>query len=194
MRTSFFPGLLALVSGALLCGSLTAVAQSDAATTKPHQPMIFGFQDPQTGVFHPASAAIADTSTPPTNGTVQLTITITLKTPVPAGGAVGCSASVHGSEFETVSPFTSTDYEETAYKMATISGSTATCVVKVPYSWHFPSSTNPTSSFTGAYEIEMVNATSALPPVLRLSASAFVNSTTIPPPNTYSTYTVSATI
>lgn len=192
MRTWSFPSLLALVCGTLLCGSLSAAAQSEPTFTPHH--FIFGYQDAQTGVFHPTPHAIPDGSSDPViSGQIWLTINVTLTTPVPSGYLVGCEADARVSASETTPPYTSTAYDELGYAIATVSGSTATCLIKIPYSWTFPSTTSTTNSLTGSYIVEIVSpATNAAPPVIRTSSSDFLSSTTIPANGTKSTYTVNA--
>lgn len=193
MRTWSFPSLLALACGALLCGSLPAAAQSDLPFTS-HK-YVFGYQDAKTGVFHPTPLAIPDgASDPIISGQIWLTITVSLTTPLPSGDEVGCEMDVHVEQSETVSPFASTGYDEEAFGVATVSGATATCLVKIPYSWTFPSSSSTSSSLTGSYVVEMGNAAANAPQptVLRLSSGNFLSTTTIPPTGTKSTFSVSA--
>jgi len=193
MRTWSFASLLALVCGALLCGSLPAAAQSDLPFT-PHK-YIFGYQDAKTGVFHPTPLAVPDgASDPVVTGQIWLTITISLVTPLPSGDEVGCEADVNASQTETVTPFATTSYNEEAFGVATVSGATATCLVKIPYSWAFPSAGSTISSLTGSYVVEMGNpsATASQPTILRVSSSNFLSATTIPPAGTRSTFTVAA--
>jgi hypothetical protein len=150
--------------------------------------------DPQTGVFHTTPTAIADTSTPPIAGTVEVTININLKTKVPTGGQVGCEVTLHASQTETTTPYTTTEYDEQSYAAATISGSTATCIAKIPYAWHFPASTGTESNLTGAYVVEMIPAANVEPPIVRETSSDFLSTTTIPATGTTSTYTIPVTL
>jgi len=118
-----------------LAGPALASAQSAEAGSRHNK--VFGYQDPETGVFHPLSTATPDVSTPATTGTIELVMTITLKTALPKGGAVLCGVDLTAFS-ENLSTYTISDWYEEAYTAATVSGSTATCTVNVPYSWVLP--------------------------------------------------------
>jgi hypothetical protein len=136
-----------------LGGSVLASAQT---ATQSRSAKTFGFQD-NTGAFHPLrnSADIADPAAATTTftGTIEATITVTLKTPLPSGGQVACSVDTDASSTGVSGDV---DYVEHATKLATVSGSTATCKVNIPYSWlMFTASTTQTNSLTASLDVFM---------------------------------------
>lgn len=132
MRKQTIALVAALALGAL-GGSVTAHAQTANSGRK-----VFGFQD-RTGTFHPLgqspdlmeNPAVTTTYT----GTIEVTVTVTLKTPLPTGDKVACSVDAIASSDNTLNPLASVTYDEIATSNATVSGSTATCKVNIPYSW-----------------------------------------------------------
>lgn len=148
-------------------------ASSDGIIPKHHQ--VLGYQDPVTGVFHPVPLAVPDATVPPIAGTITLTLHITLHTAVPSGDKVACSSDILSSYESTTGV---TTYDEYGSAFATVSGSTATCVVKIPYSWQFPAvTTTDIETLTGSYTAEIVNPTATFStevPLVRTSSSTFV--------------------
>jgi hypothetical protein len=127
--------LVAVIALGTLGGSVLALAQT--ATRTPAK-KVFGFQDSKTGTFHPlgksADLATPEVATTTYAGTIEATITITLKTAVPKGDVIVCSVDAAAtSESETT--LTGVAYDDTAASTATVSGSTATCKVNIPFSW-----------------------------------------------------------
>jgi len=145
--------LVAAIALGTLGGSVLASAQT---ANKPPARRIFGFQDSRTGTFHPLgnSVDIADPAATTTfAGTIEATVTITLKTPLATGGQVACDV-----EADAISSGASgeADYVETATKLATVSGSTATCKVNIPFSWLlFTASTTQANSLSGNLDVFM---------------------------------------
>jgi hypothetical protein len=89
---------------------------------------VFGFQDTQTGVFHPANRPVPSTvtTTPFTYiGTYEFTFVIDQKTTFPSGTKFYCGAEVIVSGY----------YDETRYAEAT---SATSCKVNIPYRWVLP--------------------------------------------------------
>ena len=75
--TSIVLAVLPLVSGSLL---LQGQAPDQTGGKK-----VFGYQDAQTGVFHPLPLDIADpNATTPTTGTLKVVLNITVKSSWPA--------------------------------------------------------------------------------------------------------------
>jgi hypothetical protein len=145
--------LVAVIALLTLGGSVLASAQT---ATQSRSAKTFGFQD-NTGAFHPLrnSADIADPAAATTTftGTIEATITVTLKTPLPSGGQVACSVDTDASSTGVSGDV---DYVEHATKLATVSGSTATCKVNIPYSWlMFTASTTQTNSLTASLDVFM---------------------------------------
>jgi hypothetical protein len=149
--------LVAVIALVTLGGSVLAHAQTanrPAAASK-----TFGYQDSKTGAFHPLGTTpeIADATAPTStfSGTIEVTVTITLKTALPKGGTVACTvgASVI-SESETTDAVVG--ISETGSSIATVSGSTATCKVNIPYSWVlFTNSATVINTLSGSLDVIM---------------------------------------
>jgi hypothetical protein len=171
-----------LVSGALLHGQTTTGKK------------LFGYQD-SSGGFHPMLTAVPDaTTTPATAGTIQLTLTITVKSTFPSGTTrtIVCGIGVDVTGMTASGGMTS--YMEAANANATGSGTAYTCTLKIPYSWIIPT-TVIQKSLLGSYTVQVNNSTmSAGPAVLRLSEGTFLSTPTIPANGATSTYTVAVTI
>jgi hypothetical protein len=152
--------LVAAIALGALGGSAIAHAQTANA---PFQKKVFGFQDSRTGVFHPLGQS-PDLSENPAatttySGTIEVTVTITLKTALPKGDSVACSVdAIAISESETTAA--SVTYDEIATSVATVSGSTATCKVNIPYSWVLLTpSTTVIDSLDGSLDVIMYSPT-----------------------------------
>lgn len=161
--------------GLALSLSSAACAQSDE-TTAP-QSRLQGHRDPKTGVFHPDNAVVPEAgAVSPLTGTFSVTLHITLKTAVPSGDKVGCSADILADETTATG---ATAYTEEVSALATVSGSTATCVMTIPFSWLFP--TGAIQEFlTGGYTATIFNPSatiSAATFLTRSSGSDFVDAT-----------------
>jgi hypothetical protein len=187
------------VAAVLVASGLAVAASAQTDGPKPQAPnrKVFGYQDAKTGVFHPMLKIEPDLTTAPTTGTIELTITITLKTPVPTGGSVYCSTELDASS-ESETTFTGLDYIETSFSVAKVTGSTATCTVTTPYSWILPkASTTQTNALSAVYTVGIYPPT-ATPTVVdeenyRTSTGPF-GGTTIPATGAITKYTVSATL
>jgi len=168
VATAFLPFCLMPV------GHVSAAGQ-EAVPVAPHH--VLGYQDSQTGAFHPLQMVVPEAVTAPIAGTITLTLHITLKTAVAAGSKVACSGSVDAS-FSSVTG--STAYFETAAAFASVSGSTATCIVTIPHSWQFPAKTaTDIEILSGSYSAEIINPTAvqATQVLVRESSSNFVSLT-----------------
>jgi len=178
----------------LSAGSTAAIAQTSSHTNKP----VLGYQDPETGVFKPLEKVVPEAATAAVTGTIELTMTITLKTPVPTGGKVACSSGVSAISI-SLTTAQATTYEESASAFATVSGATASCTINIPYSWLIPpSSTTVQNSLTGSYTAEIIGPASTTvivtSPFARSSSSEFLTSKTIPATGTTSKFTVNVTL
>jgi hypothetical protein len=122
-----------------------------------------------------------------------LTLTISLKTALPTGGVIICGAELTAdSESETT--FADTLWIEDVSSKATVSGSTATCTVNVPYSFAVPaSSTTVKNTLSANYTVEMLNATGALPSLVVDLDGPFLNGS-IPATGTITRVSESVTI
>ncbi len=101
-----------------------------------HPAGVLGYLDPQTGAFRPVHRHAGKGRDGLEPGTVTITgkfvfnFTITLDSAVPSGDAVGCAAGA-----QTYDETRETDLDESGFAQATITGSTASCTVSLPYSW-----------------------------------------------------------
>ncbi len=175
-----------------MAGTPSALAQ---APEMGKDKKIFGYQDPKTGVFHPLSRVEPETTpAPPFTGTYEVAITITLKTPVPAGYSVYCTTSINASAIND-STAAEVDFEEDAYSLAKVTGSTATCTVNTPYSWVIPqATTTETDSLAGTYTVEMIPTSTTAPDLGRDSTGPFLSATKIPAAGTTTKISVAATL
>jgi hypothetical protein len=198
MRISSLAAIAAVTLGFTLAGSALATAQSEDSST-PHK-KVFGYQDAQTGEFRPFSQVdpeLANTTAPST-GTFQLTITIKIASSFPTGTVrtIGCGANVTESSMSLTTAATAAFYEETAASYATVSGTTATCTVNIPYSWVVPAASATTlTSVTGSYTVQVSNsAVAAGPPLLRLSGGDFLSLKAVPATGAVTKTAISVTI
>lgn len=105
---------------------------------KPDQsaaPGILGYLDPKTGAFRPLvqPSTVSEQeieSTAPTTGKFVFTFTITIASTNLSADAIVCGASA--TVFEVTNQRV---FDESASVKASVSGSTATCKVTIPYSW-----------------------------------------------------------
>jgi len=171
MRILRLAAIAAVTVGVTFAGSHPSAAQS--TTPGALHKRVFGYQDQATGAFHPVSTMAPDTTITPTTGTIELTLTITLKTALPKGGGINCGADLSASAETSASVGL---WLEESYSEATVSGSTATCTVAVPYSWLIPAASRTTIS--GTYYVEMAKAPGTVPGAsgtVRLSNGPFLS-------------------
>ncbi len=154
--------LVAVFALMTLGGSILALAQT---ANRPSARKVFGFQDSKTGTFHPLGTAdITDAAAATTTytGTVEATVTITLKTALPTGDKIACTVTADASS-DNETAGTLFDYGETASSIATVSGSTATCKVNIPFSWVlFTPSTTVVNGLQGDLEVIMFSPTATV--------------------------------
>jgi hypothetical protein len=185
---STFAAMTLLLS---LGGATSAAAQSN--DNEAFHKRVLGYQDAETGVFHPVTRIEPEASSPATTGTIQVTLTITLKTALPKGGNIVCGADLTAMSMNLTAG-TVSDWSEMANSAATTGGSTATCTVNVPYSWVIPAkSSTVTNSVTGTYSVTMNNASGASPSLIRFSSGTFLSGV-IPTSGSTSKYTVGVTL
>jgi hypothetical protein len=100
-------------------------------------------------------------------GTYSITFNLNIESTLPASSTIVCKAQIApaGSFFNTVSA--QPGPAESASGMATVTGSTATCAVEIPFSWSVESTRN---GVLLNYEIDAVNAAGSLPAVVRTSS------------------------
>lgn len=151
--------LVAAIALGALGGSAIAHAQTANA---PFQKKVFGFQDSR-GNFHPLGHSVDLSENPAAtttySGTIEVTVTVTLKTALPSGDKVACSVGATAiSDSETTGA--NVAYDESATSLATVSGSTATCKVNIPYSWVLLTpSTTVIDSLDGSLDVIMFSPT-----------------------------------
>jgi hypothetical protein len=159
MRILSIASSAAITLGVILAGSASIFAQS--AATTPSHPRILGYQDPNTGIFHPLRRTLPQTAgTSPATGTIEVTLTITLATALTTGQTVSCTVNVEEDSYlQNTTTFEATDgydYYESAYGIASVTGTTATCKLSIPYSWTIPVGTKTTpleQTLSGGYEV-----------------------------------------
>jgi hypothetical protein len=101
------------------------------------------------------------------SGVYSVTFNLSIASTLPAGSTLVCKAQIapnmqqnyYFSQMQAVPV-------EAAWSVATISGTTATCAIEIPFSWTLSSVSN---TATLAYEIDAMNTNSALPSVVRVS-------------------------
>jgi hypothetical protein len=166
--------LASAISLSLFAEPIAAMAQSEEAPVRSNQ--VQGLKTPLTGTTHAVNAVVPEAVVSPVTGTITVTLHITLKTAVPSGDKVACSASLLALYSGTAG---ATEYTETASAYATVSGATATCVLTIPHSWQFPAVTaTDVETLSGAYDAVIFNptATGTVASVLsRSSSSSFVS-------------------
>jgi hypothetical protein len=182
----------ALLSAVAVFAIATPV-KADGSKTTSH---VIGIQDSQTGAFRPLNIVVPDASTTtPTTGTVEVTFNIKLVSTFAKGTLLQCSANLTGDVVSETTA-TSTFYGENATEGVDISGTTATCSAKIPYSWLLPaSSSSNVDSFSGSYSVAaVVTTTPATGLRQRSSSGSFVSTTKIPASGSTSKYTVNVTL
>jgi hypothetical protein len=180
--------LAALAAGA---GAVSAVAQNpvDSEMKKLlHPPSL------QSGTTHTTRGPVPETTTPPFTGTIEVTITITLKTPLATGNSIYCTTDIGAGSLDFLTGVFS-NYEEKAWSMAKVTGSTATCTVTTPYSWALPKASMDSSLLlTGTYNVLMEASEAETSQSERSSLGSFVSATTIPAAGSTTKYTVAVTL
>jgi hypothetical protein len=109
------------------------------------------------------------------SGVYSVTFNLTVASTLPAGSTIVCKAQVSPNVQQGYFGVTNQAVPvESAFGTATVSGSTATCAVEIPFSWTLSSSS---SSATLAYEIDAYNANGTLPSVVRVSSQSGLSET-----------------
>jgi hypothetical protein len=153
--------LAAAIALGTLAGSSVALAQTTNAAPGRK---VLGFQDSRTGNFHPLGKSIdaavePDIATTAYTGTIEVTVTITLKTALPTGDKVACNVDAIATSASTTTS-ANVVIDESATAAATVSGSTATCKVNIPFSWVLLTpSTTVVNSLDGSLDVIMYSPT-----------------------------------
>lgn len=202
MRISYLAVIAAVALGLSV---VPAVAQLDddspTVTNSTHKAKPLGYTDPQTGVFHPVIRVAPEATAAPLTGTIQVTINVTIKSTFTKGSILLCSSMVTATSINLASTTgTGTDWLEDAYTTQTIGGTSATCVVTIPYSWGIPaSSATVMNQLDGEYSVAVLvpgttaSTVSSVTP-LRSSTSSFVSTTKMPAAGATSKFTINATL
>lgn len=182
----------------LICIScfLTAMAaygQSGSAQTSPDQtgPGILGRFNPHTRTFHPlpqaSDSAIEPPALTPFTGTINLTITITVK----SAGITNpkCAAFVSIEDGALLGNLRS--LSELDFVAATGTGTTRTCTLSVPYSWGL--ATQSSDVIQTSYEVGNTLVLTPTPPA-RTSLLVPVDSRKVPANGTVTTLTANVTL
>ena len=171
-----------------ICCVMVATAAWGQAAPAPAKPGILGYLDPHTGAFRPVPAASEEDPdvAPPTTigGTVNLTITITLKTTGLTN--ITCSEGVSVVD-GTTSPRV---FDESNTVAATGTGSTRTCKLSIPYSWSL--TTQATDIMSTSYSVFGLTGTSGLPQ--RTSTLTPTDARKVPANGTTTTLTAAVTL
>jgi hypothetical protein len=161
---------------------------------------VIGYQDPQTGLFHPLSVISPQAATVATTGKVEVTFNIKIVSTFATGTLITCSPQVIAVQISTTPPLDgAASFSEYESVVATTSGATATCKLTIPYDWQLlPAASVQEESFTGQYTVTalQVVASASTPTgiVDRISSGTFVAAATIPASGTTSKYTVDVTL
>lgn len=190
-----------LMSRKVLQGSFCLLASFTSAAfaqspRQPHSGQNNAAASPQIerNVYDASDAVVAATTTPVT-GKFVANFTIKLVTAVPSGSEVVCALSASTDEISSTTHLLTNEIFETAGTKATVSGSTATCTVTIPYSWYLTTSSSDTVALS--YTLEMANASAPLANPLSRYSSQFVpgaGAIKVPANGTTTTYTIGATL
>jgi len=192
MRMTVLAAMAAVSLGAALAASAPASAQASEAFQMSKK--AFGYQDETTGTFHPARIVAPDVTVAPSTGAISTTLTIRLASALPAGAKVVCSSSIIAQSVNLIAD-TVAFFAESASRVATVNGTTATCTVRTPYSWTLPAaSATVQDSVTGEYEVSIFNGGTVLPNLLRSSSGQYLHLTQIPLVGTVTTVPVNVTL
>ena len=133
-----------------VCCLLAASAAWGQAADNLAKPGILGYFDPQTGAFRPLPQAVPDDADlPPAattfTGTINVTITVTLKTTT----ITNVTCQIGTSTVDAITSGAAVSYNESDSVTATGSGATRTCKLSIPYSWVL--STQPADTMSTTY-------------------------------------------
>jgi hypothetical protein len=211
MRTLTLITLAAVLLGLTVAGSTLAAAQSQEITHTTKK--TFGYLDSR-GVFHAIPRVAPDAARTQTySGTLEVDVTITVRTQVATNESVICEADFTASSIQN-STQSVIDYDEMAIAPAKPSGktwnlaskpspdvtsSTGTCKILIPYSWILPVSPEPSEEYTNSLEgdlslaIVTTNTTTGVQTVWRTSQLS-IPDTKFPDEGVATKYTVTATL
>ena len=122
---------LVILALGLAPSAFSQIAKTQSPFKAPHRDL--GFYDRTTGAFTPlevASEEVEPAVTTTASGEFIFNFTITLKSAVPTNAVIGCDANVEVADLTT-----GLSYGEQGSSIATGTGTTRTCTVKIFYSW-----------------------------------------------------------
>jgi hypothetical protein len=194
MRIITIQALTALALGVALAGTSPAVAQ--LSNIIPPHGSGHGDRDAQRGEFS-IDDLDPEVTTAPLTGTLEVTFDVTIKSAIPSGTPLYCLAEF-GATTRNSTASTSNVWEESNVEIATVSGSKATCTIKIPYSWLIPkASTTIKNQFLGVYAVGAVTGLTGKkgnPRALRTSSHEFLKTATLPANGAITKYTLDVTI
>lgn len=106
------------------------------------------------------AAAAAAAAASQVAGKFSVRFTVHLATAVPSGSDVVCGLSASVTDINTTAGTINNEIEEQTSMPATVSGTSATCNVVLPYSWYLANASNDTVDLT--YTLQIVNPTNGL--------------------------------
>ncbi len=138
--------------------------------------------------------ALANAAVAPTTGTLALTFNIKLSSTYPTGSIISCLGIVEAIT-QNVTNGTTNRWTELAAGSSTVSGTTATCTVSIPYSWNLqPAGTGVTNLYLGAYDLSVADISGKTVLANRTSTSFFAHNLPIAVTGTVTKYTLNVTI
>jgi hypothetical protein len=155
-----------------------------------------GYLNPKTGAFRPKPAtATPDATAKYTTytGTFEFEFTITVESKIPSGQEIDCEATSELVDIPTSGSFENVISEQ-ASAIATVKGDTATCTVKIPYSWSLASGAEDSVSLTYALAIVPTSITNETDAVPVRRSSQYLAPITVPKTGTTTTKIIEATI
>jgi hypothetical protein len=147
-------GLAFMVSASVIAQTSNLLQQKDKA---------YGYVDLKTGQFHAEAdfeaSPEATVTTKTYTGTIDTTIVTTIDSTLTKGTTILC-------DVELTATLDGALFTEVASAPATISGTKATCTVKLPYSWTGPSGGAATAyTYSGTYKVTASYVPSATQPI-----------------------------
>ena len=134
---------------------------------------------PHLPLNHDHPVAAIDTAAATTavyGGNLNFSLTVTVKSTLPVGSTVYCSASASVLDLGT-----GRTYVETAVAQAAANTGTTSCIVRIPYSWTLDSTMAATDSITLDYSVFAVPPSTISPTaVAERSSSSTLGSITVP--------------
>jgi hypothetical protein len=143
-----------------LCCVMMAPAVWGQTASEPAKPGILGYLDPHTGAFRPVPVVAEEdsdlASSTTFTGTVNVTLTITLKT-------AGLTKIICSEEVSVIDAITTSAhiFSESNAVAATGTGTTRTCKLAIPYSWSLATQSSDNMSTT--YSVSGTAGTTVVP-------------------------------